>query len=85
MFDSKAQLKQSLIHMTIVKQSRFVKRIGVSNFYASHLTKLSQGLVLGTFFLSTVLGTFVPNTETVLGTLSQNYFFGTMSLIPKRY
>jgi len=40
MFDSKAQLKQSWIHMTIVKQSRFVKRIGVSNFYASHLTKL---------------------------------------------
>ena len=40
MFDSKAQLKQSWIQMTIVKQSRFVKRIGVSNFYASHLTKL---------------------------------------------
>ena len=26
--------------MTIVKQSRVVKRIGVSNFYATHLTKL---------------------------------------------
>ncbi len=37
MFDSKAQLKQSWIYMTLLKQSRFVKRIGVSNFYASHL------------------------------------------------
>jgi diketogulonate reductase-like aldo/keto reductase len=40
MFDSKAQLKQSWIQMIIVKQSRAVKKIGVSNFYASHLTKL---------------------------------------------
>ncbi len=40
MFDSKAQLKQSWIYMTLLKQSRAVKRIGVSNFYASHLTKL---------------------------------------------
>ena len=40
MFDSKAQLKQSWIYMTLVKQSRLVKRIGVSNFYTSHLTKL---------------------------------------------
>jgi diketogulonate reductase-like aldo/keto reductase len=40
MFDSKEQLKQSWIYMTILKQSRTVKRIGVSNFYASHLTKL---------------------------------------------
>jgi diketogulonate reductase-like aldo/keto reductase len=40
MFDSKAQLKQSWIFMTLLKQSRAVKRIGVSNFYASHLTKL---------------------------------------------
>jgi diketogulonate reductase-like aldo/keto reductase len=40
MFDSKAQLKESWIYMTLLKQSKFVKRIGVSNFYASHLTKL---------------------------------------------
>ena len=40
MFDSKAQLKLSWIYMTLFKQSRTVKRIGVSNFYASHLTKL---------------------------------------------
>ena len=40
MFDSKAQLKESWIYMTVLKQSKFVKRIGVSNFYASHLTKL---------------------------------------------
>jgi diketogulonate reductase-like aldo/keto reductase len=40
MFDSKAQLKQSWIYMTLLKQSQIVKRIGVSNFYASHLTKL---------------------------------------------
>jgi len=40
MFDSKAQLRQSWMYMTILKQSRAVKRIGVSNFYASHLTKL---------------------------------------------
>ena len=40
MFGSKAQLKQSWIYMTLLKQSRTVKRIGVSNFYASHLTKL---------------------------------------------
>ena len=29
-----------------------------------------------------VIGDNVPNTETVLGTLSQNNDFGTMSLIP---
>ncbi len=40
MFDSKAQLKQSLLHMKLLKQWWRVKRIGVSNFYASHLTKL---------------------------------------------
>ncbi len=40
MFDSKAQLRESWLHMTMLKQSKFVKRIGVSNFYASHLTKL---------------------------------------------
>jgi diketogulonate reductase-like aldo/keto reductase len=40
MFDSKAQLKESWIYMTLLKQSQAVKRIGVSNFYASHLTKL---------------------------------------------
>ena len=40
MFDSKAQLRQSWIYMTILKQTQAVKRIGVSNFYASHLTKL---------------------------------------------
>ena len=40
MFDSKAQLRESWIQMTLLKQSRAVKRIGVSNFYASHLTKL---------------------------------------------
>ncbi len=40
MFDSKAQLRQSWIYMTILKQSRAVKRIGVSDFYVSHLTKL---------------------------------------------
>jgi diketogulonate reductase-like aldo/keto reductase len=40
MFDSKAQLRQSWMYMTILKQSRAVKRIDVSNFYASHLTKL---------------------------------------------
>ena len=40
MFDSKAQLQQSWIYMTVLKQSQLVKRIGVSNFYASHLTKL---------------------------------------------
>ena len=40
MFDSKAQLKESWIYMTLLKQSLVVKRIGVSNFYASHLTKL---------------------------------------------
>ena len=39
MFDSKAQLKQSWIHMTEIPKAT-VKRIGVSNFYASHLTKL---------------------------------------------
>jgi diketogulonate reductase-like aldo/keto reductase len=40
MFDSKAQLKESWIYMTLLKQSLVVKRIGVSNFYASHLSKL---------------------------------------------
>ena len=40
MFDSKAQLKESWIYMTLLKQTWAVKRIGVSNFYASHLTKL---------------------------------------------
>jgi diketogulonate reductase-like aldo/keto reductase len=40
MFDSKAQLRQSWIYMSLLKQSRAVKRIGISNFYASHLTKL---------------------------------------------
>jgi diketogulonate reductase-like aldo/keto reductase len=40
MFDSKAQLRQSWKYMTILKQTQAVKRIGVSNFYASHLTKL---------------------------------------------
>jgi diketogulonate reductase-like aldo/keto reductase len=40
MFDSKAQLKESWFYMTLLKQSLVVKRIGVSNFYASHLTKL---------------------------------------------
>ena len=40
MFDSKAQLKQSWLHMKLLKQWWRVKRIGVSNFYASHLTKL---------------------------------------------
>ncbi len=39
MFDSKAQLKQSWIHMTELPKAT-VKRIGVSNFCASHLTKL---------------------------------------------
>jgi diketogulonate reductase-like aldo/keto reductase len=39
MFDSKAQLKQLWIHMTELSKAT-VKRIGVSNFYASHLTKL---------------------------------------------
>ena len=38
MFDSKAWLKQSWTYMTLLKQSQAVKRIGVSNFYASHLT-----------------------------------------------
>ena len=32
MFDSKAQLRESWIYMTIVKQSKCVKRIGVSDF-----------------------------------------------------
>jgi diketogulonate reductase-like aldo/keto reductase len=40
MFDSKAQLQQSWKYMTLLKKSEAVKRIGVSNFYASHLTKL---------------------------------------------
>jgi len=40
MFDSKAQLQQSWKYMTLLKQSHAVKRIGVSNFYAIHLTKL---------------------------------------------
>ena len=40
MFDSKEQLRESWLYMTMLKRSRFVKRIGVSNFYASHLTKL---------------------------------------------
>ena len=40
MFDSKAQLRQSWMYMTTLKQSKFVKRVGVSNFHASHLTKL---------------------------------------------
>ena len=40
MFDSKAKLKQSWTYMTLLKQSQAVKRIGVSNFYAPHLTKL---------------------------------------------
>ena len=40
MFDSKAQLRESWLYMTMIKQSKCVKRIGVSNFYASHLTKL---------------------------------------------
>ena len=39
MFDSKAQLEQSWIHMTELPKAT-VKRIGVSNFYASHFTKL---------------------------------------------
>ena len=37
--------------MNKLKQWRAVKRIGVSNFYASHLTKLSQNSVLGTMYL----------------------------------
>ena len=41
MFDSKAQFKQSWIHMTELPKVT-VKRIGVSNFYASHLTKFSM-------------------------------------------
>jgi diketogulonate reductase-like aldo/keto reductase len=40
MFDSKAQLKLSWLHMNKLKQWWRVKRIGVSNSYASHLTKL---------------------------------------------
>ncbi len=40
MFDSKEQLKSSWKYMNGLKQWRAVKRIGVSNFYASHLTKL---------------------------------------------
>ena len=40
MFVSKEQLRESWLYMTMLKRSRFVKRIGVSNFYASHLTKL---------------------------------------------
>ena len=40
MFDSKEQLRESWLYMTMLKRSKFVKRIGVSNFYASHLTKL---------------------------------------------
>ena len=40
MFDSKEQLRESWLYMTMLKRSRFVKRIGVSNFYASHLKKL---------------------------------------------
>ena len=40
MFDSKAQLKQAWKTMNGLKQWRAVKRIGVSNFYTSHLTKL---------------------------------------------
>jgi glycerol 2-dehydrogenase (NADP+) len=39
MFDSKAQLKQAWKTMNGLKQWA-VKRIGVSNFYTSHLTKL---------------------------------------------
>jgi 2,5-diketo-D-gluconate reductase A len=39
-FDSKAQLKSAWKYMNGHKQWRFVKRIGVSNFYASYLTKL---------------------------------------------
>ena len=39
MFDSKAQLKQSWIHMTELPKAT-VNRIGVSNFYDSRLTKL---------------------------------------------
>jgi diketogulonate reductase-like aldo/keto reductase len=48
MFDFKAQLKLSWIHMTELPKAT-VKRIGVSNFYASHFTKLfdvCQGLNL---------------------------------------
>ena len=40
MFDSKEQLKLYWLHMNKLKQWWRVKRIGVSNFYASHLTKL---------------------------------------------
>ncbi len=40
MFDSKARLKSAWKYMNGLKQWRAVKRIGVSNFYASHLTKL---------------------------------------------
>ncbi len=40
MFDSNAQLKLSWLHMNKLKKWWRVKRIGVSNFYASHLTKL---------------------------------------------
>jgi diketogulonate reductase-like aldo/keto reductase len=40
MFDSKEQLRESWLYMTMLKRSKYVKRIGVSNFYASHLTKL---------------------------------------------
>ena len=39
-FDSQAQLKSSWKYMNGLKQWRAVKRIGVSNFYASHLTTL---------------------------------------------
>ncbi len=40
MFDSKEQLRESWLYMTMLKRSKFVKRIGVSNFYTSHLAKL---------------------------------------------
>jgi len=39
MFDSKVQLEQSWRRMTELPKA-IVKRIGISNFYASHLTKL---------------------------------------------
>jgi diketogulonate reductase-like aldo/keto reductase len=42
MFDSKAQLKQSWLQMNRLMRwwKKCVKRIGVSNFYSSHLKKL---------------------------------------------
>jgi hypothetical protein len=69
-----------------IKEVFFIIRVFKYNF----TRVLTQNSVLGTFFLSTVLGTLCQNhsTVSVLGTMSlitTVSVLGTLSLIPKRY